>query len=432
MALAFPGFNLKEELCPAKLKEMTALLKKEPLDAYTVSGPVYSRTDARRAGDELRRRDVDCILALITTFVPDYFIIELLSGCDKPVFLWAVEREMDCISLVCGPLITATLYNLGKHYSLSGADIADKDTLLKLGFFARASMACSLLSRARIGYMGGRPDIMFSMEVDEYRLKRSLGVSIVTIPIEKLYGTAENISDTDAEKSWEETRSRAGKIDVLPKDGIDSSKFLLAARRIVTRYGLDAISINCFPHLKSKICLAVARLNDSLIASGCEGDLHSTILMYLLTKITGRPAFNGDFLRLDKNKSSILFSHCGAGAFGLAPSPAEVGLRSSIETCDGLAVCYPTKMEGKVTLLNMMAGPGGLRISSMLGNAQKTDLSYEGTPLMVGFGHDVQKLLQRVSECGAGHHWNGTEGDLVEVFSLICKFLKIKFNDLTI
>ncbi len=85
-------------------------------------------------------RGVDCLLAVLTTFVPDGFIVELLKGCDLPIFLWAVEREIDCLSLVCGPLITATLYNLEKPYALYGADIQDEATLAQFRIFARAAM----------------------------------------------------------------------------------------------------------------------------------------------------------------------------------------------------------------------------------------------------------------------------------------------------
>ena len=431
VGMAFPGFNLKEEMCPEKLQQMLKTLDEQPFEVLTASKPVYSNTDAREAGFELNNKEVDCVLAVITTFVPDYFIVELLSRCDKPVFLWAVEREIECIALVCGPMITATLYNLNKNYCLYGSDIGDRDTINELAIFARAAMLKRLLSKTRIGYMGGKPDIMFSMTVDEYQLKRVLDTSIINIPIEELYETVKHISDVDGEKCWTDVKSKAGNVSVGCNDGIESCKFLLATSKLVEKYEIDAISINCFPHLKSKICLTIARLNDNLIASACEGDLHSTILMYLLSSLTNKSAFNGDFLRINSDENTVLFSHCGAGAFNLAESPSSVGLQNSIETCDGLAVCYATRMDGEVTLLNMMLGPDGMRIASMLGEAKETDLTYEGTPLLVGFEHDVKQLLQRVSKCGAGHHWNGINGNYIKEFALLCNFLNVKFNYLT-
>ena len=116
--------------------------------------------------------------------------------------------------------------------------------------------------------------------------------------------------------------------------------------KLVRQYGLSGYSINCYPALKSKICLAVARMNDNLCASGCESDLNSTFMMYLLQTLSGKPAFNGDFLRMYHRENAVLFSHCGAGAFSLAKENADVQLSASIETCDGCAVCYATHAEG--------------------------------------------------------------------------------------
>ena len=98
----------------------------EPLTPVVADRFVLAESDACAAGRQLAGQQMDGVLAVITTFVPDYFLVEFLSQCDVPVFLWAVEREMQCISLVCGLLNTATLHNLGKPYRLFGADVGDE------------------------------------------------------------------------------------------------------------------------------------------------------------------------------------------------------------------------------------------------------------------------------------------------------------------
>ena len=67
-----------------------------------------------------------------------------------------------------------------------------------------------------------------------------------------------------------------GEVTALEADGLKSSRYYLAARRLAERHRLDALSLHCFPHLKSQICLGVAKLNDDGIAAACEGDLHSS------------------------------------------------------------------------------------------------------------------------------------------------------------
>lgn len=432
VGLAYGGYNLGEELGPGKMREMCASLARVSVEVLAADRFVLKESDAAEAGRQLAAQKVDCILAVLTTFVPDYYIVELLRHADVPVFIWAVEREMQCISVVAGPLITATLFNLKKHYRLAGADIGDKDTLAQVVMFARAAMLRRLLRTARIGYCGGRCPIMLNMAADKGALQRILGATVIPFPLKALQDQARAVSATDARTAWKGIRREVGQVTVPDDEGMASSRYYLAARRLVAKHRLDALSINCFPHLKSRVCLAVARLNDDGIAAACEGDLHSTILMHLLGRLMGRASFNGDWLRMYPATNEVLFSHCGAGAFSLAGTRKKVCLRCSIETRDGLAVCYATAFRGPVTLANLMMGAGDLRLAVLRGRARKTDLQYEGTPLKVHFQDSPNILLQRIARCGAGHHWNGVPGDFAGELELLCAWLGVKFNDLGI
>ncbi len=431
LGLAYPGYNLGEEMVSTKFEEMLGYLGQHPLEITTFPTPVLDTAGAREAGQHLAAEKVDCILAVITTFVPDYFIVQLLDQCDVPIFLWAVERELQCISLVCGPLITATLFNLGKHYKLVAADIPDEATLNELLVFARAAMLRRVLRTMRVGYSAGKPPIMFSMSTDEFALKRQLGTTVVNIPVEDFYRTAERVTETQAAECWRGIEASVGEVCVSEKDGQMCAGYYLAARELVEEYQLDALSLNCLPSLKSKTCLAVARLNDAGIAAACEGDLHSTILMHLLHCLSERASFNGDLMRLYPEDNEILFSHCGAGAFSLADRPSDIRLQPSIETNDGLAICYATQMSGPVTLINLIQGPDSLRFAVLCGQGVDTDLDYEGTPLRVRFGEDVRVVLQRVARAGAGHHWNGTQDSVLEELRLLCEWLGVPLNELS-
>ncbi len=430
VALAYPGYQLGEEMCAPKYHEMLAVLAQEPFDIVPTTTLVTDEATARQAGEELATQDVDCLVVVITTFVPDYFIVELLQACDVPIFLWVVEREIGCLSLVCGPLITATLYNLDKRYMLVSTDIDDAESMAQLHVFARAALAMHLLRTLRVGYVGGHCPIMFSMAVDEYVLAQQLGVTVVPLPIEQLYALAENVSEHDAVAYWQDTCRCVGHVQVQEADGLASARYMLAALRLAKERNLGALSINCFPHLKSKVCLAVARLNDDGIAAACEGDLHSTILMALLQRWSGRPAFNGDLLRQYPEDNSILFSHCGGGALSLAAHPCDICLHASIETLDGLAIQYATRLHGPVTLINLMYGRQGLRLAALRGTGIETDLSYEGTPLRVRFTENVKTIVQRVAQCGAGHHWNGGAGNYTAELRLLCDWLHIAYTEI--
>lgn len=429
--MAYPGYHLGEEQSGAKLLEAITELQQQPLDLIHVSDIVTDDESARRIGRQLVEARPDCLVLVLATFVPDYLVVELLRHCDVPVFLWAVEREIGCLSMVGGTLITPSLYNLHKRYHLHASDIPDDRGCASLLTFARAAMLCRSLRELRVGCIGGKPPIMFSTAIDEYALAEKCGCTVIHISVEELYACADALSEVRVRDCWNAATSLVGSVRVACSDGLNSSRLALAAFELADRYRLQAISINCFPHLKSRICFGVARLNDTGIAAACEGDVHSTILMYLLQRLTGTAAFNGDVLRLYPVENAILFSHCGAGAFSLAACPGEICLQSSIETHDGLAVKYPTHLPGPLTLVNMMYGRGTLRLSVMEGRGVETDLSYEGTPLRVEFSCDVQDILRKLANYGAGHHWNACPGLHREAFRLVCEWLDISFISLS-
>ncbi len=406
IALAFPGYHLGEEKAKSKYREMLDVLNKYDLDIISHSSVVMDTEGARNAGEAFAENGVDFILAILATFVPDHFIVELLDVCDVPIFLYAVEREIDCISLVGAMLINPTLFDLGKQYQIHAGEVGDGEILERLMIFARASMMRRVLKEMRVGYMGKNPEIMFSMAADDYGLHKVMGVTVIPIRDYEYGERKETIPDKEALKDWNAVKNMVGKVSVSDEDGLEASKGFLSMMRMAGERKLDALSINCWTQLKSKICLPVARFNDLGIGAGCEGDLHSTILMRLLYVLTGRSAINGDFMRLYKDKNQIMFSHCGAGPFSMARSRKDITLHESIETRDGIGVFFAADNPGTVTAVNLMGSRAGYRLSALSGEVVKADKSYEGNPMNIYFTKPVEDILQGAVECGAGHHWS--------------------------
>jgi L-fucose isomerase-like protein len=428
VAFAFPGYYLGEELSRGKYDEMLSYLDGLDLVQVRFDAVVTDTRSAREAGIELAKKGVDFICAILTTFVPDHFLVELLDACDEPIFLYAIEREIGCLSLVGAMLGNPTLHDLGKKHQIQAGEIGDSIITEKLMTFARAAMMKRALSDMRVGYMGKNPDIMFSMQVDEYGLKKIMGVTVIPLRDFEYIERTERISDDEARRDWEGVKQEVGNVDVIEADGIESSKGYLAMVQMARENRLDALSINCWTQLKSKICLPVARFNDIGIGAGCEGDLHSTILMRLLYMLSGGSAISGDFLRLYPEKNQIMFSHCGAGPFSLAGDKKDIHLHSSIETHDGIGVFFPVEKPGKVTAVNLIGSRAGYRLAVLAGKVAGADRSYEGNPMNVQFEKPVSDILQNAVYSGAGHHWSIVYGNYEGEFENLARFLGIAFH----
>ena len=424
-AMSLPGFLLGEEMTPQKRDEGVHALQLKGYELI-VTSCIYSQEDARTAGKMLVHSDVDCICVMLATFVPDYFVTTLLKECSKPVFIWALEREIYCIPTVSTLLIAASLKNLGIDYCVMSANVDDAFLYQRLYEYTKAAMLKNRLSQLRIGCIGHKPSIMYSMESDEFLIERKLGVSLIPIPSEDFYRIADQVKYDDIRRKWEEIKSRIGCINLREEDALESIRFYLSAKHQIMELGLSGYSINCFPNLKARICLAVSLLNDDGIGAGCEGDVHSTILMTALSMLQGGASFNGDFMRIYPDKQAVLFSHCGAGALSLAERPSDICLSCSAETGNGVAVFYQTALFGEVTLTNLVLGTGNMRLTSLTGVTIPDDSGYQGNPMRVQLGGEVRNLLDKVAQAGAGHHWVGIPGDWSQSLQFFAKMTGIE------
>jgi hypothetical protein len=54
--------------------------------------------------------------------------------------------------------------------------------------------------------------MMFSMAIDEYAIKRQLGTTVVTIPIEEFYDAAKQVPEAETAAYWADLKSGIGPV----------------------------------------------------------------------------------------------------------------------------------------------------------------------------------------------------------------------------
>lgn len=145
---------------------------------------------------------------------------------------------------------------------------------------------------ARLGVIGKPSDWLIASGVDYAKAKRKLNVELIDIDIRELID-AVNAHDCDL-------RSFSGSEAVYEE--------LLG---IVSRYGLDGLTLRCFDLLDSvgnTGCLALARLNADGIPASCEGDIPALLTMMLAKLLNGCPGFQCNLSRI--MGEDLLFAHC--------------------------------------------------------------------------------------------------------------------------
>ncbi|MCH5309887.1 MAG: hypothetical protein J1E58_08480 [Prevotella sp.] len=173
------------------------------------------------------------------------------------------------------------------------------DLLAKVGEGKRRLDGC------RLGIIGEPSDWLISSHADKERVKQSLGIDLIDIPIQELLDI---IAITPIRESMEDAPTEAIR-KALP----GANQIYDALKVIVERHGLQGFTIRCFDLLtavRNTGCLALARLNAEGIIAGCEGDVPAMLSMKIAQSVIGVSGFQANPASINPQSGEILFAHC--------------------------------------------------------------------------------------------------------------------------
>lgn len=169
----------------------------------------------------------------------------------------------------------------------------------------RAVRAKKMLAQSRLLRVSGR------VTEAARGLEETLGVELLDIPAAELNALFDSIpADDELRRQAMEFKSLAtGVSDVSDEYFVDAMRAHRAVRQIITRYGADAITIECLMLKHRKPCISFAINNGNLLPCGCENDLNASLTMMLGRWLLDRAGFqhNPDF---DTSENRYFGSHC--------------------------------------------------------------------------------------------------------------------------
>ena len=158
------------------------------------------------------------------------------------------------------------------------------------------------LRGSTVGLIGGASPWLISSDVDLAYVSSEFGTRFVDIGIEELADAYRREGgNLSGEAAVGEERLRAAE---------DMEK---ALRSIVEKYRLTALTVKCFDLLgscRTTACLALARLNDDGIVSGCEGDIPALWTMMAVYARRGKVPFMANPSSSDRERLRVDFAHC--------------------------------------------------------------------------------------------------------------------------
>ena len=153
----------------------------------------------------------------------------------------------------------------------------------RLHLLEQAETVRRRLDGSRLGVIGKPSDWLISSGADYSRVKASLGIELVDVPMQELI------------------------------DAIGPATIYDALKTLVSRHGLQGFTLRCFDLLTSVHdtgCMALGQLNAEGIVSGCEGDVPALLSMAIIHALTGVSGFQANPARIDVETGELLFAHC--------------------------------------------------------------------------------------------------------------------------
>ncbi len=186
--------------------------------------------------------------------------------------------------------------------------------------FVRALKTLKLTEEIKGKKMGiiGKPSFwLIASTPDESVVKERFGIDIDFYPIEKFIERVKKSDDSSIDEILIDLKKKATKITEIDDNELRKAlKVYKTTKKIAVERGWDLLSMECFSiiePLDTTGCVALSLLTSEGITAGCEGDIPSTLTMYIIEKLTERPAFMGNIAWVDRSgeeTTDLYFAHC--------------------------------------------------------------------------------------------------------------------------
>jgi L-fucose isomerase-like protein len=405
------------------------------IEIYFVEKLVVEPADAQVAVEKMREVPVDALVVVNGTFALGGLAQTIATLLDLPILLWAWPEPTEQTgtlrfnSLVGMHLNASNLHKLGLRPATLYAAPAAPEAMRAVAQFAKIASIVHDLRRLRIGLIGGHAPGFDNLAVNKLALRRALGVEVVDIGLPTLVAKAKSIEKEHIHIARTEMLESFN--DVSEVSYVQSEQYaalILAVSNLAKEQNFDAFALKCWGDLVEQYgiagCGAVAKLNDSGLVVGCEGDVLGAVTMLIAQRLCGAPAFLTDLVSINATDNTGFCWHIGCAPLCLANPNKPKHLFAHFANGKGLTAGFPLKA-GRLTILRLGDDGRNLRMLATTGQALECELEARGTVANVQFDGNAQKFLDELLSNGWEHHIALAYGDIVPELEMLCRALNV-------
>lgn len=386
----------------------------------------------------------DMIVAHFMTFSLGVIVPMFAQRLKVPVVLWSMKEpdpkggRLQNNSFCAANMNSHFMYRMHVPYFHVHAEVGSDEAAAGLEKAIRVTKTINMLSRMRIGVIGGRVPGFFTSSCDEMLLRTKVGPEVKFITEHEVIEAARNLKPEELDAAMKTILSDA---KVHPTDGpceeqLKKSAALFAAvGKMKDKFLVDTFAMRCWPEFISNdlygiaICSTIGHLTNHGFLTACEGDAYGAVMMRMEQELTGDLPFFCDMIVMEGDYGVAW--HCGAAPCKLCKPGYQPQLCHSATVegggVKGVTDEFPLKT-GRVTLarLGEKRDGDGFRMLIATGEALDTDLFVRGNPVKIKFDAGCDKLRDVVINQGWEHHYALTYGDIVPELLDICRILNIE------
>lgn len=383
---------------------------------------------------ELKRGNIDLLLFFFCTWVAEEITLSIAQGLESvPLLLWALPH-LDLTVPMPSPMtgITATACNLrraGRPFVYQiGAVTPEK--IRTAARTAHNAAVVRKLREARFGIFGSSCPGMLDAACDESLLQRHLGVTTIRFDIGDLIQARDASSEQEARHLARQLSKRTDRSEVALETIADQCRLLLGMKSLIREHRLDGFTVRCWPELrdqhKTTICLAMAELAESGVASACEADLTALVTSCILTSLAGQPGCTLEITAFLEEQDALQLAHCGVAAMSLAGN-SGIAIRGHMRTGAGALMEFGLK-PGRVTIAKLLRPfEGGMKMFVGRGEVIPTDPGVRGTAATIRVEPSAARFLQSMLHHGVEHHLVLVYGDWTEDLAQFSQLADIEY-----
>jgi len=270
------------------------------------------------------------------------------------------------------------------------------------------------MRRVRLGAVGARPNAFNTTRFSE-KLFEASGISVNTIDLSEIFGTAQTIADSDSrvKQRIDQICAYADASSAPSESLIRMAKFALVVDDWMSSLGLTATAIQCWSSMQKNygvnVCTIMSMMSEQMLPSACEVDIAGVVSMYALQLASGRPSALVDWNNnYGNDRDKCVLFHCGNWAkdflpdirIGTAPILGTVlGEENTVGALEGRTPAGPLTY-GRISTDDLQG-----RIRAYVGEGQFTNdpLNTFGTRA-VAYVPRLQSLMKLICKNGFEHH----------------------------